>query len=89
MPSSSDMVKANDDRLAFGSRMLKLKLKSFGGKPRRAPQRGTCVIVIIAVVPYGESTFKRNRPSFAVLMVCVCVGGGGEEGDPTSNEMTV
>ena len=24
--------------------------------------------------PYGESTFKRNRPSFAVLMV---LGGGG------------
>ena len=22
-----------------------------------------------ARVPYGESTFKRNRPSFAVLMV--------------------
>ena len=26
--------------------------------------------------PYGESTFKRNRPSFAVLMV---LGGGGGE----------
>ena len=39
-PSSSDMVKANDDGLAFGSCMRKLKMKSFGGKPRRAPQRG-------------------------------------------------
>ena len=27
--------------------------------------------------PYGEPTFKRNRPSFAVLMV---LGGGGAEG---------
>ena len=38
----------------------------------------TVVGVECARSPYGESTFKRNRPSFAVLMVLG--GGGGGEG---------
>ena len=75
MPSSSGMVKANDDR-AFDSRMLKLKMKSRRG---RAGRRGGARVSTVdcARSPYGESTFKRNRPSFAVLMV---LGGGGYPG---------
>ena len=67
MPSSSDMVKANDDGPALGSRMLKLKMKSADAAEGRA-------LTQIARVPYGESTFKQNRPSFAVITV---FGGGG------------
>ena len=55
--------------LAFDSRMLKLKMKS------RRSRRGVRVSTVdCARSPYGESTFKRNRPSFAVL---IGVGGGG------------
>ena len=75
MPSSSGMVKANDDGacLAFDSRMLKLKMKS---RRDRAGRRGRARVSAVdcARSPYGESTFKRNRPSFAVLMV---LGWGG------------
>ena len=44
--------------------------------------RGTILVAIESTVdcarsPYGESTFKRNRPSFAVLMVLGGGGGGG------------
>ena len=74
-PSSSGMVKANDDGLAFDSRMLKLKMKSRRGRAgRRGRARVHVSTVDCARSPYGESTFKRNRPSFAVLMV---LGGGG------------
>ena len=60
-------------RLAFDLRMLKLKMKSQRG---RAGRHGGARVssVDCARSPYGESTFKRNRPSFAVLMV---LGGGG------------
>ena len=59
--------------LAFDSRMLKLKMKSRRGRAWR--RRGARVSTVdCARSPYGESTFKRNRPSFAVLMV---LGGGG------------
>ena len=53
--------------LAFDSRMLKLKMAQRG----RAGCRGGARVssVDCARSPYGESTFKRNRPSFAVLMV--------------------
>ena len=42
---------------------------------RRAGRRGGARVSTVdcARSPYGESTFKRNRPSFAVLMV---LGGG-------------
>ena len=42
----------------------------------RAGRRGGARVSTVdcARSPYGESTFKRNRPSFAVLMV---LGGGG------------
>ena len=57
----------------FDSRMLKLKMKSRRGRAGR--RRGARVSTVdCARSPYGESTFKRNRPSFAVLMV---LGGGG------------
>ena len=60
-------------RLAFDSRMLKLKMKSRRGRAGRCG--GARVSTVdCARSPYGESTFKRNRPSFAVLMV---LGGGG------------
>ena len=64
--------------LAFDSRMLKLKIKSQRG---RAGRRGGARVSTVdcARSPYGESTFKRNRPSFAVLMV---LGGGGGGGGP-------
>ena len=53
--------------------MLKLKMKSQRGRAGR--RRGARVSTVdCARSPYGESTFKRNRPSFAVLMV---LGGGG------------
>ena len=73
MPSSSGMVKTNDDNGAFDSRMLKLKMKSRCG---RAGRRGGARVSTVdcARSPYGEPTFKRNRPSFAVIMV---LGGGG------------
>ena len=72
------MVKANDDGAchAFDLRMLKLKMKSCRGRAgRRGGARASTVDC--ARSPYGESTFKRNQPSFAVLMV-LGGGGGGE-----------
>ena len=59
--------------LAFDSRMLKLKMKSRRGRAGRRGG-GRVSTVDCARSPYGKSTFKRNRPSFAVLMV---LGGGG------------
>ena len=63
--------------LPFDSRMLKLKMKSRCG---RAGRRGGARVSTVdcARSPYGESTFKRNRPSFAVLMVLGGGGGGGK-----------
>ena len=57
--------------------MLKLKMKSRRG---RAGRRGGARVSTVdcARSPYGESTFKRNRPSFAVLMVLGGGGGGGQ-----------
>ena len=53
--------------LAFDSRMLKLKMKSRRGRAgRRGGVRVHVSTVDCARSPYGESTFKRNRPSFAV-----------------------
>ena len=78
------MMKANDDRLVLGSRMLKLKMKSlFETAPGAAEGRA---FTLIARVPYGESTFKRNRPSFAVLMV---LGGGGGDRERERSEKEV
>ena len=52
--------------LAFDSRMLKLKLKSRRGRAGRSG--GACVSTVDCARSHdGESTFKRNRPSFAVV----------------------
>ena len=81
VPSSSGMVKANDDGLAFDSRMLKpqllkVKMKSCGGKPHRAPRSlGRAWVPLIARVPHmGNPHSNKIDRSFAVLMV---LGGGG------------
>ena len=75
VPSSPGMVKANNDRacLRLAHAAVKMKMKSRRG---RAGRRGGARVSTVdcARSPYGESTFKRNRPSFAVLMV---LGGGG------------
>ena len=75
MPSSSGMVKANDDGacLRLAHAQVENEIPAW---PRRAPQRARVSTVDCARSPYGESTFKRNRPSFAVLMV-LREGGGG------------
>ena len=54
-------------------RVLKLKMKSRRGRAGRRGGARVCA-VDCAPSPYGEFTFRRNRPSFAVLMV---LGGGG------------
>ena len=79
VPSSSGMVKANDDGLAFNSSMLKSQLRRWNHVAgNRAGRRGGARVSTIdcARSPYGESTFKRNRPSLAVLMVLGRGGGG-------------
>ena len=53
--------------------MLKLEMKAFGGETTQGAAERRA-LTVIARVPYGESTFKRNRTSFVVLMV---LGGGG------------
>ena len=78
MPSSSGMVKANDDKPCLRLAHAQVENENGPARPRRAPRRGArdrVSTVDCARSPYGESTFKRNRPSFAVLMV---LGGGGE-----------
>ena len=62
VPSSSDIVKANDDGLwlAHGEVENEIRNPLAGNRARR--HRG-------ARVSYGEPTFKQNRTSFAVLMV--------------------
>ena len=59
--------------------MLKKVENEIQARPRRAPQRGPGAseyrrLRAFSIWGAGESTFKRNRPSFAVLMV---LGGGG------------
>ena len=69
MPSSSGMVKANDDRACL--RLAHAQVENeIPARPRRAPQRG-------ARDYQRLRAFKRNRPSFAVLMVLR--GGGGRQ----------
>ena len=75
VPSSSGMVKANDDGACL--RLAHAQVENeIPARPRRAPRRARVSTVDCARSPYGESTFKRNRPSFAVLMV---LGGGGAQ----------
>ena len=71
------MVKANDDGSCL--RLAHAQVENeIPARPRRARWRGAReyrrLRAFSARSPYGESTFKRNRPSFAVLMV---LGGGG------------
>ena len=77
VPSSPGMVKANDDGACL--RLAHAQVENeIQARPRRAPRRGARghrTSEDCARSPYGESTFKRNRPSFAVLMV---LGGGSE-----------
>ena len=71
VPSSSGRVKANDDgaclRLAHAQDR---KWNPIAAAPGAAEGRAWAVSTVdCARSPHGESTFKRNRPSFAVLMV--------------------
>ena len=70
---SASFLQHGEGKRRLDSRMLNLKMKSRRG---RAGRRGGARVSTVdcARSPYGESTFKRNRPSFAVLMV---LGGGG------------
>ena len=75
-PSSSGMVKANDDlpclRLAHAQESW--KWNTGAAAPGAAEGTGASEYRRLRTFPIWESTFKRNRPSFAVLMV---LGGGG------------
>ena len=76
VPSFSGMVKTNDDGACL--RLAHAQVENeIQARPRRAPRRGAREyrrLRAFPIINYGESTFKRNRPSFAVLMV---LGGGG------------
>ena len=68
VPSSSAMVKANDDGVRLAHAQVENEIRNhLAGN--RAGSRGR------VLVPYGKPTLKRNRPSLAVLMV---LGGGGK-----------
>ena len=58
--------------MGFGMRMPKLKMKSEIICRETAPGSARPR----ACVPYGEPTFKRNQPLFAVLMIFFLGGGG-------------
>ena len=81
------MVKANDDGACL--RLAHAQVENeIQARPRRAPRRGARghrTSEDCARSPYGESTFKRNRPSFAVLMV---LGGGGGDSKSTQTLST-
>ena len=69
------MVKANDDGACL--RLAHAQCENeIAARPRRAPRRGAREYRRLRAFPIWGITFKRNRPSFAVLMVF-----GGEGGD--------
>ena len=69
------MVKANEDGACLRLAHAQVENEIRCG---RAGRRGGARLSTVdcARSPYGEITFKRNRPSFAVLMV-LWGGGGG------------